>query len=130
LRCRVLRLVADDWQKKDRSLMKFAITCRLGRDDYASEIFQDGFSSSPSATESFACGMFTRNLSREASLYRRRAVFADALPLEQEEDIINRGGGTCAHPVYNSTPDEQLADTEVTLLRWTHIYRSRRTQIR
>ena len=31
------------------------------------------------------------------------------------EDIINRGGGDLAVKVYNSTADEQLADTDVTL---------------
>jgi hypothetical protein len=31
------------------------------------------------------------------------------------ENIINRGGGDLAVKVYNSTADEQLADTDVTL---------------
>ena len=31
------------------------------------------------------------------------------------EDIINRGGGNLVIQLYNSTPDEQLADTDVTL---------------
>ncbi len=31
------------------------------------------------------------------------------------EDIINRGGGRLAIKLYNSTPDEQLADTEITV---------------
>ena len=31
------------------------------------------------------------------------------------EDIINRGGGKLAIQLYNATPDEQLADTDVTV---------------
>jgi len=31
------------------------------------------------------------------------------------EDIINRGGGNLVVQVYNSTPDEQVADTDVTV---------------
>lgn len=33
----------------------------------------------------------------------------------KQEDIINRGGGVLAIQLYNSTPDEQLADTPVTV---------------
>lgn len=32
------------------------------------------------------------------------------------EDIINRGGGNLMIKLYNSTPDEQLADTDVTVV--------------
>jgi len=34
---------------------------------------------------------------------------------QKTEDIINRGGGRLALKLYNSTKDEQLADTEVTV---------------
>jgi D-lyxose ketol-isomerase len=34
---------------------------------------------------------------------------------QKTEDIINRGGGTLVVQLYNSTKDEQLADTEITV---------------
>ena len=38
------------------------------------------------------------------------------------EDIINRGGGNLIVKLYNSTPDEKLADTDVTISSDGHNY--------
>ncbi len=46
---------------------------------------------------------------------RRPPDDPDALPLDKMEDIINRGGGKLAIQLYNSTPEGDLAGTDVVL---------------
>ncbi len=59
---------------------------------------------------------------RQGKIYGEKALIVDphqVTPLHfhrvKMEDIINRGGGTLVVQLYNSTPDEGLAETDVTV---------------
>jgi len=107
----------DDWKKKGPEVSEI-VENNLGWDitDFGSGNFEE-------------VGLFLFTL-RNGSLqnlktgqgktYAEKVLVTDVdqvTPLHfhwsKTEDIINRGGGRLAIKLYNSTPDEQLADTDV-----------------
>lgn len=109
----------DDWAKKGPEAAEIASThlgwdvTDFGRGDY----------------KNYGLSLFTiRNGSAENLKTARGKIYCEKLllvginqgnPLHfhwiKTEDIINRGGGTLMIQIYNSTEDEKLADTDVTV---------------
>jgi hypothetical protein len=109
----------EDWKKKGEECAEIA-RCQLGWD-----ITDFGRGQFPA----YGLLMFTiRNGTFEELKKENGKIYAEKILITGEnqitlthfhyqkmEDIINRGGGDLAIQLWNSTPDEKLADTEVTV---------------
>ena len=67
-------------------------------------------------------GTFAELKKENGKIYAEKILISDEKQItlthfhyQKMEDIINRGGGDLVIQLWNSTPDEQLADTEVTV---------------
>ena len=109
----------EEWKSKGEECSEI-VRCQLGWDitDFGRGKFHE-----------YGLLMFTiRNGTFEELKKENGKIYAEKILISEEdqitlthfhyqkmEDIINRGGGELAIQLWNSTPDERLADTEVTV---------------
>ncbi len=109
----------DEWRSKDQSVAEI-VEKRLGWD------ITDFGSGDYARTGLFLFTLRNGDLAAlqtgKGKLYAEKLLIVDVdqvTPLHfhwlKTEDIINRGGGKLMIQLYNATPDEQLADTPVTV---------------
>lgn len=109
----------DEWRSKDESVAEI-VEKRLGWD------ITDFGSGDYARTGLFLFTLRNGDLAAlqtgRGKLYAEKLLIVDVdqvTPLHfhwlKTEDIINRGGGKLMIQLYNATPDEQLADTPVTV---------------
>jgi D-lyxose ketol-isomerase len=111
---------AEDWKKKGPECVEIA-RCQLGWDitDFGSGKFRErGL-----VIFTIRNGTFEELKKANGKTYAEKVLITaekQVTPIhfhyQKMEDIINRGGGDLVIRLWNSTPDEKLADTEVRVL--------------
>ncbi|MFO1040099.1 MAG: D-lyxose/D-mannose family sugar isomerase [Geminicoccaceae bacterium] len=109
----------DDWKKKGPEVREI-VDCRLGWD--VTDFATGKFCKCGLAIFTLRNGLSADALSGKGKMYAEKIMMLlhdQVCPLHfhwyKMEDIINRGGGELVVQVYNSTPEEAVADTPVTL---------------
>jgi len=108
-----------DWAKKGPEC-KEIVECQLGWD--ITDFGRGDFANYGLILFTIRNGTFAELKKENGKIYaekllitKEKQVTLTHFHYQKMEDIINRGGGELAIQVWNSTPDEQLADTDVTL---------------
>jgi D-lyxose ketol-isomerase len=110
----------EDWQSK-REFAREILECRLGWD--VTDFGQGDFRSVGLAVFTLRNGRPENLTTHRGKTYGEKILIVNpdqVTPLHfhrvKMEDIINRGGGKLVVQLYNSTPDEHLADTDVVIM--------------
>ena len=110
----------EDWQSK-REVAREILECRLGWD--VTDFGQGEFRSVGLAVFTLRNGRPENLATHHGKTYGEKILVVNAgqvTPLHfhrvKMEDIINRGGGNLVVQLYNSTPDEQLAKSDVVIM--------------
>jgi len=109
----------QDWEKKGPEC-KEIVECQLGWD--ITDFGRDDFANYGLILFTIRNGTFAELKKENGKVYaekllitKEKQVTLTHFHFQKMEDIINRGGGELVIQLWNSTPDEQLADTDVTV---------------
>jgi D-lyxose ketol-isomerase len=110
----------EDWQSK-REVAREILDCRLGWD--VTDFGQGDFRRIGLAVFTLRNGRPENLATHLGKTYGEKILIVDpgqVTPLHfhrvKMEDIINRGGGSLVVQIYNSTPDEHLANSDVVIM--------------
>jgi len=109
---------SQEWHGKDRTFDEIRDTM-LGWDvtDYGKGCFEEiGFTLVTIRNGILGHALYNKPYAEKLLMLEEGQYSPMHFHWYKMEDIINRGGGTVLIKVYNSTPDEDLADTPVTVL--------------